>query len=141
MVRVLLATKALSREGIIGFTFCIESSRGWSVASLNGHVKGQRWGDDKEAGSCFGGLYPGQGHTAVLVGPGDKFSVSLHTNCSTELEAGESWSFLPSTVLPWRGRRKPASSFTCRNHWLKGNNSSFWGVYLQPTCWCDLHPF
>lgn len=33
------------RKVIIMFIFCIEVSRGWPVASLNGCVKGLRWGD------------------------------------------------------------------------------------------------
>lgn len=94
------------------FIFCIETSRGWPVASLDGHVKGWRWGG-KEAGPCFGELYLGHEDAAVLVGHEDKVSISPYLNHSTELEGEEGSVILPCTMIPWRGRSK--STFACRN--------------------------
>lgn len=109
----LLATEVLSRKGIIMFIFCIETSRGWPVASLDGHVKGWRWGG-KEASPCFGGLYVGHEDAAVPVGHEDKVSVSPYSNHSTVLEGEEGSGILPCTMIPWRRRSK--STFACRNH-------------------------
>ena len=114
------------------------------MASLDGRVKGQRRGD-REVGPCFRGLYPGHGDAAVPVGHGDEVSVSPYFNHSTELKGEESCGTFPCAMLPWRGSGKPPSTFTRRNHWVKGDNS-FFGlfaadllVWFSPFLTCSVH--